>query len=884
MCLPTKSDVRAVVDAFKSSLDAETIKKLSIGGKFVVDDNVYTKNQQFRLLYNSKMLHSTSLHPVLPLEKAFKLTEENIHTTICQVLKESEKFHPLIKPEGTVTKHIPENNKLRKFPVEDVLPPAVIERITHLTGAVFSKEDIKALAQELKVSLGTVVRVVNKSCQSGAHYLDESDIHVAAVAALTATKAMTNKNLRMSIIRKTLRQFQTAGKHFNHDTFKIYSQRSSGGLPEDMLPEKLVEDYEAYREVASKEARALRENARKLKEEEEAKKAEAEKAKTQAAAEEQARELALKLSDKNIGGESSNAPVTPDTQESQKPPAKPRAKIEDGSRGLGENKNVGSKQRFMKVRTGSVNSDVGLGLSDTPKVDLPQRCKSFERLGEELKGNTKVKKLKLKMGEEIIRQERVLEKEGRVEKVLGETINRSMGDLDTEIDMLDKTLIEFKLEDDVSLDEELLLMGSTERMESITVVGKCANCNTNIMECDKVIRCDGPECEQGGFHHLQCAGMTEPELNTLNKFESKLWLCNKCAGDINTMMSDLVLINEDFKAENAKLKRELLNVQSEVREWERKFEQANKKEKSIENSDEVANSEKRRKTIWVMADEFTKNVGSKLHSGVFRYGLNVIVECNVEARMKDWGRYWLDKRGLMREGDIVIFAAGDYNSDVVFKPSATFAGVIENLHEIVQGLTPNDYLVIMGGSNDIFRGETAQQTETVVTWNTDLQGELKRTKDYTLEDSRRLERRVYTRLYRNLFRRLMRRLYDTLFGALRNAIGLYLGLPPVPLDNVPEDDSSDEEIVEIDSDRHARARNAASSIVKPVSKNYLDCNIELAAAPAFVSNTFYHIIRAKDETEQHFYEELMYLQKCVAPIPGISLSIAPTQHETLHQH
>lgn len=198
--------------------------------------------------------------------------------------------------------------------------------LTPLAGAVFSKEDIKALAQELKVSLGTVVRVVNKSCQSGAHYLDESDIHVAAVAAITATKAMTNKNLRMSIIRKTLRQFQTAGKHFNHDTFKIYSQRSSGGLPEDMLPEKLVEDYEAYREVASKEARALRENARKLKEEEEAKKAEAEKAKTQAAAEELARELALKLSDKNIGGESSNAPVTPDTQESQKPPAKPKAK------------------------------------------------------------------------------------------------------------------------------------------------------------------------------------------------------------------------------------------------------------------------------------------------------------------------------------------------------------------------------------------------------------------------------------------------------------------------------------------------------------------------------------------------------------------------------
>lgn len=77
------------------------------------------------------------------------------------------------------------------------------------------------------------------------------------------------------------------------------------------------------------------------------------------------------------------------------------------------------------------------------------------------------------------------------------------------------------------------------------------------------------------------------------------------------------------------------------------------------------------------------------------------------------------------------------------------------------------------------------------------------------------------------------------------------------------------------------ARNAASSIVEPVSENYVDCNVELAAAPAFVSNTFYHIIRAKDETEQHFYEELMYLQKCVAPIPGISLSIAVAMIETI---
>ncbi|CAH0775302.1 unnamed protein product [Bemisia tabaci] len=154
--------------------------------------------------------------------------------------------------------------------------------LTPLAGAVFSKDDIDKLSKDLKVDLHTVVRVVNKSCQSGAHYLDESDIHVACVAAITATKAMTNKQLRFSKIKKTMKQFTAAGKHFNPDTFKIYAQRSNCGLPEELMPEKLIEDFDAYRELAAKEARAFRENARKLQEEEEAKIAAAEKEKEEA--------------------------------------------------------------------------------------------------------------------------------------------------------------------------------------------------------------------------------------------------------------------------------------------------------------------------------------------------------------------------------------------------------------------------------------------------------------------------------------------------------------------------------------------------------------------------------------------------------------------------
>ncbi|CAH0396060.1 unnamed protein product [Bemisia tabaci] len=45
--------------------------------------------------------------------------------------------------------------------------------LTPLAGAVFSKEDIIKLSGVLKVNLGTVVGVVNKSCQSESHYLDE---------------------------------------------------------------------------------------------------------------------------------------------------------------------------------------------------------------------------------------------------------------------------------------------------------------------------------------------------------------------------------------------------------------------------------------------------------------------------------------------------------------------------------------------------------------------------------------------------------------------------------------------------------------------------------------------------------------------------------------
>lgn len=79
----------------------------------------------------------------------------------------------------------------------------------------------------------------------------------------------------------------------------------------------------------------------------------------------------------------------------------------------------------------------------------------------------------------------------------------------------------------------------------------------------------------------------------------------------------------------------------------------------------------------------------------------------------------------------------------------------------------------------------------------------------------------------------------------------------------------------------AGARAAASSPIKPVTESLLECDVDISPPPAFLSNTFYHIIQSPTHTDKTFFEDLVYLLKCVDPVPGVTLSIAVALMETV---
>lgn len=62
-----------------------------------------------------------------------------------------------------------------------------------------------------------------------------------AIAAISATKGIKNKNERTTIIDKIIKQLFSAGKTKNLEAFKIYAKYSHGGVPEKLSTNKLME-------------------------------------------------------------------------------------------------------------------------------------------------------------------------------------------------------------------------------------------------------------------------------------------------------------------------------------------------------------------------------------------------------------------------------------------------------------------------------------------------------------------------------------------------------------------------------------------------------------------------------------------------------------------
>lgn len=129
-------------------------------------------------------------------------------------------------------------------------PPTVM--LTPLCGAIFSRNDIPKMVTALNISVSEVVRMLNSSCQSGGHYLRDSELAVAALASIVATSKLAAKGKndeRTQIITKVIKQYLNHKKAYTASIFTALSRYATGGVPTDLEPGKLIKIYNTNKEI-----------------------------------------------------------------------------------------------------------------------------------------------------------------------------------------------------------------------------------------------------------------------------------------------------------------------------------------------------------------------------------------------------------------------------------------------------------------------------------------------------------------------------------------------------------------------------------------------------------------------------------------------------------
>lgn len=83
---------------------------------------------------------------------------------------------------------------------------------------------------------------INSSNTNGGN-LPESDMACAIVAVLSATKKVSNKDLRFSMITKTIKQYAEKHKTYDSYAFNVYSKYALGGVPPGLDAETLIQNF-----------------------------------------------------------------------------------------------------------------------------------------------------------------------------------------------------------------------------------------------------------------------------------------------------------------------------------------------------------------------------------------------------------------------------------------------------------------------------------------------------------------------------------------------------------------------------------------------------------------------------------------------------------------
>lgn len=127
--------------------------------------------------------------------------------------------------------------------------------ITPLAGVIFSKDDLRKMAKELKVRPYDLIRHINASCQSGGQHLPDSQGYLAVVSSVCSTRNMRKEEARVLAVGRTIKQYLHAKKLIDTDKIKIACKYTFGGVPLGFEPSKILKMYNDIKTSAAQEAK-----------------------------------------------------------------------------------------------------------------------------------------------------------------------------------------------------------------------------------------------------------------------------------------------------------------------------------------------------------------------------------------------------------------------------------------------------------------------------------------------------------------------------------------------------------------------------------------------------------------------------------------------------
>lgn len=94
--------------------------------------------------------------------------------------------------------------------------------MTPLCGAVYSRESIKEMAVELKMSEVNTTMMINCSTATGGQHLAESDLACAVVSMIATTRRVASKDVRNLMITKVIKQYSAKHKQYDSNKFSTF--------------------------------------------------------------------------------------------------------------------------------------------------------------------------------------------------------------------------------------------------------------------------------------------------------------------------------------------------------------------------------------------------------------------------------------------------------------------------------------------------------------------------------------------------------------------------------------------------------------------------------------------------------------------------------------